>query len=346
MMDDKVMSGVELREIRGSKDQQQFADLLNRQFDRKYDRATISRWESGAARIPQMISSALRAQSAGSVKGIPAVSDRPGLVMACVNQKGGVGKTTSVVNIAYLLATSGLRVLVVDCDPQANASIHLGVDVNERERAKLTLTHALFGSGAMVDSILHIDAGAGMIDILPSHISLANADAEILAEPNGTLLLREKLGECRTAYDVILLDCPPNMGQLTVSSLNAADLVLIPSQTEVLSFMGLTMLMETISKVQRRVNPKLKVLGILPTSHQPRRQQDKKILEELTELAAVSRCRLFSPVRNSAGYPKGALAGKPAIQLDPDIAGIEAYREVVAALVAALPQQEGSKHVA
>jgi len=254
-----------------------------------------------------------------------------------VNQKGGVGKTTSTVNLAYLLAKAGRRTLVIDCDPQANATIHLGVDPHGRDMARRTITHVLFADVPVADAVIGVCDG--QFELLPSSISLANADAELLKEPNGTLLLREKIDEIRDAFEFILIDCPPNLGQLTVSALNAADQVLIPAQTEMLSIMGIPMLLETLSKVRRRVNPKIAVLGVLPTLFNPRRVQDQAMMGELEAMAQSARIRVFSPVKDVADYAKGVMAGRPALALSPSASGNESYGEVAQALLALAAQE-------
>jgi chromosome partitioning protein len=342
----ETMQGEALRAYRDAcgLGQQDLANLLNDKLGRRYDRNKVSRWENGAERIPQLVAAFLN-PTAGKSAGIPAIAGGPAVVAVCVNQKGGVGKTTSTVNIAYLLARRGCRVLVVDCDPQANASIHLGIDPHERDVARRTLTHVLFDGVPLGEAVT--TACDGVLEVLPSSISLAAADAEILKEPNGTLLLREKLDEVRERYDFILIDCPPNLGQVTVSALNAADQVLIPSQTEMLSIMGIPMLLETLSKVRRRVNPKVAVLGILPTLHKARRLQDQAMMDELRRIAETARVRIFTPVKDAADYAKGVTAGRPTLDINPGVAGADSYAEVADALLAvAAAGREGVSHVA
>lgn len=344
----EAMTGEELRAYRDAcgLGQQELAQALNDKLGRRYDRNKISRWENGAERIPQLVAAALNHRKAGAPAGIPAVvglEAGPALVTVCVNQKGGVGKTTSTVNVAYLLARRGARALVVDCDPQANATIHFGVDPHERDLARRTLTHVLFAATPTAEAVVPVCDG--LLSLLPSSISLAAADAEILKEPNGTLLLREKLDEVRDAYDFILIDCPPNLGQVTVSALNAADQVLIPSQTEMLSIMGIPMLLETLDKVRRRVNPKVAALGVLPTLHKARRLQDQAMMDELRRIAESARLRVFTPVKDAADYAKGVTAGRPALEMNPGAAGADSYAEVADALLALATKREAG-HVA
>ena len=327
------MTGEELRALRENRKmgQHELASWLNAKLGRKYDRNRISRWENDTENIPQLVATSLLSVFGGVHGGIPAIQSGPATVLVLVNQKGGVGKTTSTVNLAYLLARAGRRTLVIDCDPQANATIHLGVDPHGREMARRTITQVMFADVPMADAVIGVCDD--LFRLLPSSISLANADAELLKEPNGTLLLREKLDEVRDDFDFILIDCPPNLGQLTVSALNAADQVLIPAQTEMLSIMGIPMLLETLSKVRRRVNPKIAVLGILPTLHNPRRVQDQAMMNELEAMARNARIRLFAPVKDVADYAKGVMAGRPALAISPSASGNESYGQVVQALL-------------
>ncbi|HYH37559.1 MAG TPA: AAA family ATPase [Azospirillum sp.] len=337
------MSGEELRSYREqrSMNQQELVSWLNERLNRRYDRAKISRWETGAERIPQTVAAALK--DATKPVGIPAaraVRQAP-VVFCAANQKGGVAKTTTCVNVAWLLGRAGRRVLLIDCDPQANATVHLGIDPHEQELAKATLTHALRSTTRpMREFVSPVSDGA--FDLLPASISLAAADRELLRQPNGTLILRAKIAQLAGHYDYVVLDCPPHLGELTVSVLNAADQLLIPTQTEMLSMMGIPQLFETIAGVRELVNPRLEVLGILPTMYSPRRLQDEQVMNELRELAAAESLRLFSPVRRAADYTKSVMAGKPGLAINPNSAGAESYAEIADALLALA--REGVRH--
>ena len=218
--------------------------------------------------------------------------------------------------------------LIVDADPQASISIHLGVDPHECELAGCSLSRVLFNDRVTREAIVPVCDD--QFDLLPCSIDLADADANLAREPNGTLVLREKLDEVRNDYDFILVECHV---VLTVSALNAADQLLIPSQTEMLSLMGIPKLLENVAKVRRRVNPRIGLLGILPTLFKARRVQDQAMVEELRKLAAANKTRLFSPVKDVADIAKGVTAGRPALELNPNLAGAEAYEEVAEALL-------------
>lgn len=318
--------------------QTELADWLNSRLDRRYDRNRVSRWESAGERIPQAVLLLLRAEAnVATPTGIPAAAAGPATVVAFANQKGGVGKTTSCVNVAYLLAVAGQRVLIIDADSQSNATIHFGFDPYELDLKRRTLMQVLFENLPPRDAVVH--ACDGMVDVLPATPSLAGADTAIFQETNGGLLVREKVSEIADDYDFILIDCAPNLGQLTVASLNAADRIIIPSQTDMLSAMGIPMLLQNLDKVRRRVNPRLRVTGILPTLHKPRRLQNEQVLEHLQTLAQNAKLTLFDPIPESAVYPKGVTAAKPALSFQPKAAGAEAYQQVAYALIKARAEE-------
>jgi chromosome partitioning protein len=340
------MTGIELRDYRDARGmgQAELASYLNEKLGRRYDRNRISRWENGAERVPQIVAQAL--QPGPGPVGIPALASGPAFVTAVINQKGGVQKTSSVVNLAYILAKAGKRVLVVDCDAQGSATIHLGIYPPDCEQEAETLKHVLFSKKPILEAIKPVCDG--LFDLLPSGISLAKADAEIYARANGALLLRARLDEVRYTYDFILLDCPPNLGQITVSALNAADGILIPTQAEMLALMGIPQLLESVEDVQVTVNPKLSILGILPTRIDTRRNQDKLRLQDLARMAEENHIRMFPPVRNSVVYPESVNVGRPALAIDPSAPGAEAFQEVAEALIetAAARTKEGAHVVA
>lgn len=324
-----VMSGEDLRRVRDQRrlDQQGLAVLLNEQLGRSYDRSRVSRWENGTEKIPQVVAAALLAQEA------PPEPTGPGsaVVLAVANQKGGVGKTTSCVNLAFLLARRGLRVLLVDCDGQANATMHFGLDPLSEEHAARTLDHVLFSQKPAGEAVVRVCND--LLGLLPAGINLAAADTDLIREPNGSLVLREKIDEIRADWDFIILDCAPNLGLLTVSALNAADLVLIPSQTEMLSIAGIPKIMETIAKVRRRINPRVTVIGILPTLHKARRAQNRDMMDQLRAMAGRFNVRLFDSVPDAADYGNGVTAGRPALEMNPAVPGADIYATVADCLI-------------
>jgi chromosome partitioning protein len=220
------------------------------------------------------------------------------MIIAVANQKGGVGKTTTVAYVASAMAAHGCRVLAVDLDPQASLTFFLGHDETALDAQERGLHHAI-RSGDLGGVIL-----SGAFDLVPSGIALAKSETELLSEPNGSLLLKELLEPLRDRYDYILLDCPPSLGMLTVNALNAANGVLLPVKTQLLSLIGLTQILETIRKVRRRANPQLKVVGILPTMHHARNAHDAEVLKEIA--AHYSELPIFEPIPETTRLARAA----------------------------------------
>ncbi len=349
------MNGEELRAIRERRgeDQLSFATWLNGALGRRYDRSRISRWESGAERIPQQVAGFLSAHGAPPAAtsspspARPAAASRPPAarrrraVLAVANQKGGVGKTTTAVNLSYALSTLGLSVLLIDSDPQGNATVHLGLDPGEIETSRKGLYSVLRGGAALDDILQPVCNGALML--APSSIGLAAAETELVAEPDNSLVLKEKLGEVRGRYDVVVIDCPPNLGLLTINALAASDLVLIPVQTEVFAGLGVPLLLETIAKIRRRSNPSLNIFGILPTMFSSRLTQDQASLREI-QAHYEGRTRVLSAVPRATLFAQASGAGRPAIEADPNSGSVQAYAELARELDAHL-QTADAAHV-
>lgn len=241
-------------------------------------------------------------------------------VVAIVNQKGGTGKTTTTVNLGHALAAAGRRVLLVDADPQASLTFYMGHDERRLEAERATLAHALLGARPLGEIVLD-----GSPALVPSSITLARADAELVAEPGASWVLKEKLEPLRAGYDTVLIDCPPTLTLLTVNALAAADGVLVPVKTDLLSSLGVPQLLDTVAKVQRRANPGLRVLGLLPTLHNPRFGHDTEVLGELTASFGGS-LRVFAPIPRSTAFDRAAGSGQPTVAAEPQSGGALAYR--------------------
>ncbi len=198
-----------------------------------------------------------------------------GRTIACANQKGGVGKTTTVVNLASLLAQAGDRVLVIDLDPQGNATSGLGVDRSALERSVYD---------GIVDGVelraLVVRGSAKGVDIVPSAIALAGAEVELAGVSSRERRLRGLIEPVVDDYDVILVDCPPSLGLLTVNALTAADAVLIPLQCEYYALEGLTQLLATIDLVRDHLNPRLKLSGVVLTMADARTNLSAEVIAE------------------------------------------------------------------
>jgi chromosome partitioning protein len=205
-----------------------------------------------------------------------APTERAAVVTAVVNQKGGVGKTTTTFNLAAGLQRRGRRVLAVDLDPQAALSASVGIPV-----AHLTASVYQALLDEHVDPLPIICETRSGVDILPATIDLAAAEVELVNMTLRELVLRDVLAKLRPRYDHILIDCPPSLGLLTINALAAADRIIIPLQCEFLATRGLTLLLKTLEKVQARLNRELRVEGILPTMFDGRTTHANEILAEL-----------------------------------------------------------------
>jgi len=251
-------------------------------------------------------------------------------VVALANQKGGVGKTTSTINLAFALAQRGQRVLAIDFDPQASLTIYFGFSPDELEDSESTMYFALMNGKPLSSMIIGENPA-----LLPASISLANAEPELITNVlvSAQGVLREKLRGIRENYDVILIDCAPSLGLLTVNALVVADLVLVPVKTDNLSFHGVARLFQTIGKIQSGLNPNLRVVGVLPTQYNPRNVHDNEILNGVRVVLAEQDVRIFEPVNRSTAFDKATSLGKPTIEIAPDTPGVQSYRQVAEAII-------------
>jgi len=251
-------------------------------------------------------------------------------VIAIANQKGGVGKTTSTINLAYALARRGKRVLAVDADPQASLTMYFDHDPDALEEEEKTLYFSLLGDVPLEALILGDNPA-----LIPSSIALADAEPELISNilMSAPTVLRDKLRELRDRYDFILIDCTPSLGLLTVNALAAADAVLVPVKTDHLSFRGVERLFRTIDKLQQRLNPSLQIFGILPTQYNPRNLHDNETLERVRAGLAVRRVRIFDPINRSTAYDRASTEGRPTLELAPATPGVQVYYAVADALI-------------
>ncbi|MBV9481287.1 MAG: ParA family protein [Acidobacteria bacterium] len=249
------------------------------------------------------------------------------LTIAVANQKGGVGKTTTTVNLACALSKHGKKTLIIDADPQASATIYLRNDPRKLEAQHQTLYYGLLKEKSLTELVV-----GGNPALIPSSIMLSAADAELMSEPFSSVVLKEKVNELRDEYDFIIIDTPPNLSLLTINALSAADRVLIPTKAEYLDIMGIPLLFETIQKIQRRGNNRLQVLGILPTLFNAHFSQDRAILEELRASLGGS-TRILEPINRSTAFGRSASVGKPILELDPNIPGAQVYYKLAEELI-------------
>lgn len=336
-----------LRERRGLT-QPAMAAWINERTGRRYDKQRISRWETGGERIPRDVAGvlAIAAIERPPTERTSTEPPRRALTVAIGLQKGGVGKTATSVNLAYVLARAGNRVLLVDADSQGNATAHVGIghaDIVALSKEGRTLYHALVRDRALAEVIR--PTGVPGLDLVPSSIALAAAEADLYHDPSGaTMILREKLAEVQAGYDVIVIDCAPNLGMVTINALTAADQVLIPCQTEPHAIFGLEHLYDTISRVQRRTNPRLAILGILPTMYNARLSQDRASLEDLHRLWGGA-AEMFDPVPRATVYPQSAAASAITLVVAPDAPGLDSYIAIATRIMEAAGRTEG-RHAA
>lgn len=243
------------------------------------------------------------------------------ITVAVANQKGGVGKTTTTINLMHALAERGKKVLGVDADAQASLTLYCGQDPVALQEQERTLYHSLVQNKPMSSILI-----AGNPALIPASIILSKADRELMVNLRYTdMLLRDKLREVAAHYDFILVDCPPTLTLLTSNALAMADLVLIPVKTDYLSIMGIPLLLEEIEVTQRRTNRDLQILGVLPTLFQSRLTHDNEALEGLRRITQEKGLRLFDPIPRSTSYDQAAADGLPTIVRSPKTRGVEEY---------------------
>jgi chromosome partitioning protein len=249
-------------------------------------------------------------------------------VIALANQKGGVAKTTSVASIGAALAQLGQRVLLVDLDPQACLTFSLGVDPDTVERS---IHDVLTGSAELGDVVVTCEEG---IDLVPSAIDLAGAEAMLLPRPGREYVLRSALDGADAAYDVVLLDCSPSLGVLTLNALTAADGLIIPMPCEMLSHRGVGQLLDTVADVQKILNRDLEVWGILPTLFDGRSNHAREVLADVGERYDLP--VLEPPIPKTVRFAEAPAVGRSILATARTSKGAQAYRDVAASLLARL----------
>lgn len=241
-----------------------------------------------------------------------------GKIIAIANQKGGVGKTTTAINLAASLGILERKVLLIDADPQANSTSGIGVNINTVEHS---IYDILVNEMAAKDTIVETDTPN--LSLIPSHIDLVGAEVELINKWRREYILDDALENIKDDYDYIFIDCPPSLNQLTVNALAASDSVLVPMQCEYYALEGVTALMDTIEKLASVVNPDLKIEGVLRTMYDPRNRLSNDVSEQLKRYFGEQVYRTVIP--RNVRLAEAPSFGEPAMYYDKSSNGAKAY---------------------
>ena len=245
-----------------------------------------------------------------------------GKVIALANQKGGVGKTTTTINLGAALAEQGRQVLLIDMDPQGALSVGLGLNPLALERTVYNLL--MDPKAAPVAAIT--STKINRVELLPSNIDLAAAEVLLVGEVAREQALARVLRPLRRQYDYLLVDCPPSLGLLTVNALTAADAVLVPLECEYFALRGMALLMDTIEKVRERLNPELEIVGILATMYDPRTVHGREVLGRVEDAFGDRVFRTVIP--KTIRFAEAPVAGESILTYAGSSSGAAAYREL------------------
>jgi chromosome partitioning protein len=258
----------------------------------------------------------------------PLKSHGPARVVALCNQKGGVGKTTSTINLGAALTEYGRRVLLVDFDPQGALSVGLGVQPHQLDR---TVYDVLMESSVGLDDVLLKTNVPGM-DLVPSNIDLSAAEVQLVNEVAREQTLARALTPALPDYDLVLIDCQPSLGLLTVNALTAADEVVIPLECEFFSLRGVALLIDTIEKVRERLNPRLHIAGILATMYDSRTVHGREVFARVVE--AFGDTVFDTVITRTVRFPETTVAGEPITTWAPSSSGAQQYRALAKEVLA------------
>ena len=260
----------------------------------------------------------------------PPVADGPkrAVIIAMTNQKGGVGKTTTTINLGAALAELGRTVLLVDFDPQGSLSVGLGINPHTLEKSIYNL---LLSRQFSVDDVIESTDVPGL-DMLPSNIDLSAAEVQLVSEVAREQTLKRVLDKVRDRYDFILIDCAPSLGLLTVNALTASDKVIIPLECEFFALRGVALLTDTIHKVQDRLNPDLEILGLVATMFDSRTLHSREVLERVVE--AFSDKVFHTVIKRTIKFPETTVAGEPITTYASGSPGAASYRQLAKEVLA------------
>ncbi|MDO4784458.1 MAG: ParA family protein [Propionibacteriaceae bacterium] len=249
-------------------------------------------------------------------------------IIAMCNQKGGVGKTTTTINLGAALAELGRRVLLVDFDPQGSLSVGLGVNPHTLERSIYDLLLRHDQEARDIIAPTNVEG----LDILPSNIDLSAAEVQLVSEVAREQTLTRVLKKLRGDYDFIIIDCAPSLGLLTINALTAAHYVIMPLECEYFALRGIALLTETISKVTERLNDELEILGILGTMYDSRTLHSREVLERVVQ--AFGDTVFHTVIRRTVKFPETTVAGEPITTYAPASPGADAYRNLAREVLA------------
>ena len=258
----------------------------------------------------------------------PLQSHGPARVVALCNQKGGVGKTTSTINLGAALTEYGRRVLLVDFDPQGALSVGLGIQPHQLDR---TVYDVLMESSVTLDDVL-LKTNVPGLDLVPSNIDLSAAEVQLVNEVAREQTLARALAPALPDYDIVLIDCQPSLGLLTVNALTAADGVVIPLECEFFSLRGVALLIDTIEKVRERLNPRLHIEGILATMYDSRTVHGREVFARVVE--AFGETVFDTVITRTVRFPETTVAGEPITTWAPSSSGAKQYRNLAKEVLA------------
>lgn len=258
----------------------------------------------------------------------PLESHGPARVISMCNQKGGVGKTTTTINLGAALAELGRKVLIVDFDPQGAASAGLGINVHELDS---TIYDLLVASRPDIRTVIHETTVEGL-DIVPANIDLSAAEVQLVNEVAREQALKRVLRPVLDEYDVILVDCQPSLGLLTINALTASHGVIIPLETEFFALRGVALLVETVERVKDRLNATLEIDGILATMVDSRTLHSREVLERLEQ--AFGEQLFDTRIRRTIKFPDASVANEPITSYAPSHPGADAYRRLAREVIA------------
>ena len=248
-------------------------------------------------------------------------------IIAIANQKGGVGKTTTVINLSACLAEAGKKVLTVDMDPQGNSSSGLGLD---KDKLNDTVYQLIIGECGIRDCLYK--SSMKNVDVLPATVHLAGAEVELIGEQGSQYILKKQLDEVRSEYDFILIDCPPSLNLLTINAMTAADSVLVPIQCEYYALEGLSQLLYTIGLVQKSLNPALVIEGVVFTMYDARTNLSLQVVDNVKQHLKQKIYKTIIP--RNVRLAEAPSHGLPIILYDPRSAGAESYRKLAKEVIA------------